>query len=147
MAAWHKRLSLLPIFSVIIPTHNRPEYLGEAVNSVMAQSGIDFEILIVNDGDATIQPPLDQRIRVLENARRGAVPARNLGISYSRGDFIAFIDDDDVWTAPNHLTKAHSKLQTSVDFYFADGTMSFPSGDRKLFSRETNKHWPVTTPF
>jgi glycosyltransferase involved in cell wall biosynthesis len=133
VAARQRGLRPLPKFSVIIPTCNRPEYLSEAVASVITQTFSDFELLIVNDGDSPVASPLDPRVRILENSKRGAVAARNLGIEKSDGEFIAFLDDDDVWSAADHLFYACKILTASADFYFADGVLQFPSGDQKIF--------------
>lgn len=118
-------------FSVIIPTRDRPDFLGEAVASVLAQSVIDFEVLIVNDGNGQISLPLDPRIRILHNYQRGPVPARNLGVSEARGDYIAFLDDDDVWIDRQHLAEALRLLQAGAKFTFGNGIMQFP-GEAQL---------------
>jgi glycosyltransferase involved in cell wall biosynthesis len=114
------------LFSVIIPTHNRPAYLAEAVASVLAQSIADFELLVINDGDALATLPNDPRIRILDNHQRGAVAARNDGVAQARGHFIAFLDDDDRWIAEDHLALALAELQNGAAFTFADGVMTFP---------------------
>jgi glycosyltransferase involved in cell wall biosynthesis len=131
----------MPIFTVIIPTRNRPEFLSEAINSVLQQSCDDFELLLVNDGETEIQAPDDARCRVLNNAQRGAVVARNFGVAAARGNYIAFLDDDDVWTDADHLTRALNALEQRCDFYFADGVMNFPDGTKKPF----DQHADVTT--
>ncbi len=120
------------LFSVIIPTRNRPEFLPAAVQSVLQQTDADFELLIVNDGSTAIQYFVDPRIRILENGEKGAVPARNLGVVSARGEFIAFLDDDDVWSVHDHLSYA---LNSGSDFFFADGMMRFPNGESKAFSQ------------
>ena len=116
------------LFSVIIPTRNRPEYLGEAVSSVLTQTHQDLELLIVNDGAIAISPFDDPRVRVLNNAEAGAVPARNLGVGQACGEMIAFLDDDDVWTDRNFLKSATEVLAEGVDFVFGDGAMVYPDG-------------------
>ncbi len=126
-------------FSVIIPTRDRPEFLAQAVKTVLEQSFQDIELLIVNDGTVPIADFGDRRVRVLNSEARGAVPARNLGITEARGRFIAFLDDDDYWTDPLYLTEAEATLRDSADFYFADGSMLFPDGKKKQFSRGANK--------
>jgi glycosyltransferase involved in cell wall biosynthesis len=125
-------------FTVIIPTYNRPHFLLAAVQSVQMQKYVNFELLIVNDGDDAIAAFDDPRIRVLNNNGRGAVPARNFGVAEARGTFIAFLDDDDVWTDALHLSKAHEALLTGADFYFADGVMRFPNGEARAFMRDAN---------
>lgn len=129
----------MPLFTVIIPTRDRPGFLSESVQSVLGQSLADFELLIVNDGSADVEPFPDPRIRVLENRGRGGVPARNLGITSARGDNVAFLDDDDIWTDADHLQRAADILGAGVPFLFADGTMQFASepGPR-LFDRDAD---------
>jgi glycosyltransferase involved in cell wall biosynthesis len=126
--------------SVIIPTRDRPEFLAQAVESVLLQSFPDIELLIVNDGETQVADFGDDRVRVLNNELRGAVPARNLGISEASGVHIAFLDDDDYWTNLSHLKQANATLSGSADFYFADGSMLFPDGEKRLFSRSASKH-------
>ena len=131
----------MPMFSVIIPTKNRPDYLREACASVLQQSHHDLELLIVNDGDEMARPSADKRVRVLNNYGRGAVPARNFGVDEAKGHIIAFLDDDDFWIDQQHLQKA---LTAQTDFYFADGDMIFPDGKIKAFAKnataETLEH-------
>jgi glycosyltransferase involved in cell wall biosynthesis len=122
------------MFSVIIPTRNRPQFLQEALSSVLRQSYSQFEILVVNDGEEPVQFS-DARIIVLDNLQQGAVLARNLGIANASGTHIAFLDDDDVWIDKEHLARA---LASQAEFYFADGFMAYPNGQRKSFAREAN---------
>jgi glycosyltransferase involved in cell wall biosynthesis len=122
-------------FSVIIPTRNRPEFLLEAVQSVLQQSHRDLELLIVNDGDEISCPVEDSRLRILNNQKRGAVAARNFGVAEATGAFIAFLDDDDFWIDMDHLKKSSAALQKQSDFYFADGDMIFADGKIKAFAQ------------
>ena len=125
--------------SVIIPTRDRPDYLNEAVESVLSQSFTDFELLVVNDGETDVARFRDSRVRVLNNEMRGAVPARNLGIVEACGSYVAFLDDDDFWIDKSHLAQANDALNGFADFYFADGTMLFPNGEQRLFAREADR--------
>jgi glycosyltransferase involved in cell wall biosynthesis len=122
-----------PQFSVIIPTRNREAFLQEAVASVLAQRGVSLELLVVNDGDALATRFTDPRIRVLDNGKRTAVPARNLGVAAANGEFIAFLDDDDFFIDLHHLEKARAAFVRDADFYFANGEMRFADGTVKLF--------------
>jgi len=125
-----------PQFSVVIPTRNREHFLAEAVTSVLAQAEVALELLVVNDGDALTHSFADPRVRVLDNGKRTAVPARNLGVEQAQGEFIAFLDDDDFWIDTHHLAKAQAAFNQHADFYFANGEMSFPGGSVKLFDRD-----------
>lgn len=122
-----------PKVSVIIPTRNRPEFLGESVASVLSQKNADLELLIVNDGDPLTTTFTDPRVRVLDNQKRGAVPARNLGVAQAKGAIIAFLDDDDIWIDDHHLAKSAEALGHSSGFYFANGVMAFPDGTIRNF--------------
>ena len=125
-----------PQFSVVIPTRNREHFLAEAVASVLAQVEVSLELLVVNDGDALSLSFADPRVRVLDNGKRTAVPARNLGVEQAQGEYVAFLDDDDFWIDTHHLAKAHAAFNQHADFYFANGEMSFPGGAVKLFERD-----------
>jgi len=89
--------------SVIIPTHNRAEFLHGAIRSVFEQTFDDFEILVVDDGGTdgaagVVEAFSDSRIRYLRHQeRRGGAAARNTGIVNSCGEYVAFLDDDDEW--------------------------------------------------
>ena len=100
--------------------------MSEAVESVLSQSITDFELIIVNDGAASVPFYEDNRVRVLDNAQRGAVPARNFGVTSARGTYVAFLDDDDVWIDRDHLQLAARALDAGADLSFADGIMRFP---------------------
>lgn len=126
-------------FSVIIPTHNRPHFLAEAVQSVMAQEKVAFEIIVVNDGEPL--PPFsdDRRLRHFENARRGAIAARNLGVSAARGEFILWLDDDDILLDPAYLMKAEALLTKGAGLVHCDGVMLFADGRAPLpFAHEAD---------
>lgn len=92
---------LPPVFSVVIPTHDRPELLAEAVRSVLGQTVTGLEVLVVDDhGARPVGPFDDPRVRVLRlDANRGPGAARNAGIDAARGRFLSFLDDDDLWTS------------------------------------------------
>jgi glycosyltransferase involved in cell wall biosynthesis len=95
-----------PEVSVVIPSYNRGAMLIEAVESVLAQSFTDIEIIVIDDGstdptEALIQPYLD-RITFRRQQNAGVAAARNHGIRLARGAFICFLDSDDQWR-PNKL--------------------------------------------
>lgn len=89
-----------PIFTVIVPTYQRPELLAETVRSVLQQTVEDFECLVVDD--ASPQPaevPDDPRVRLLRmSENRGEPAARNAGLAAARGRYVTFLDDDDLFT-------------------------------------------------
>jgi glycosyltransferase involved in cell wall biosynthesis len=89
------------LFSVVIPTYNRANLLLRAIASVRRQQFTDYEIIVVDDGsqDATREclQNLRPQIRYLCQGNRGPGAARNAGIREARGDYVAFLDSDDLW--------------------------------------------------
>ena len=94
-------MSETPKVSVIIPTHNRAALLPRAVSSVLTQTYGDFELLIIDDASTDDTPQViagfsDRRIRSFrQDANQGQSAARNVGIANARGEYVAFLDDDD----------------------------------------------------
>jgi glycosyltransferase involved in cell wall biosynthesis len=97
-----------PLVSVVIATYNMSEYLPLAVRSALDQTYQNIEVLIVDDGSTddtrkVVQPLLDDpRVRYLFQENKGQAAAKNHGIRESRGDYVAFLDADDMW-APEKL--------------------------------------------
>ncbi len=87
--------------SIIIPTYNRADFLKEAIDSVLAQNYQDFELLIVDDGSIDHTRELisryGERVRYLYQENQGVSSARNRGIRSSSGQYVAFLDSDDLW--------------------------------------------------
>jgi glycosyltransferase involved in cell wall biosynthesis len=103
-----------PRVSVIIPTYQHREFVHRTLSSVFEQTLTDYEIVVVNDGsrDGTREAllPLVEsgRINYIEQSNQGQSAARNAGLAAARGEYIAFLDDDDVWPP--------SKLASQVAF-------------------------------
>lgn len=96
----------LPKVSVVIPTYNRRDLVQRAIQSVLDQTYRDFEIIVIDDGStdgtrAAVEGR--ERVRYLRQTNGGPASARNLGIREAQGEFIAFLDSDDVWL-PEFLT-------------------------------------------
>lgn len=94
----------------MIPAYNYANYLPEAVDSVLAQTHRDFELLVVDDGSTdntrdVVTGFIDPRVRYVWQVNQGLSAARNTGIREARFDFVAFLDADDLWS-PEHLTDA-----------------------------------------
>ena len=126
-----------PLISVVIPTRNRADLLARALDAIKAQTFQAFEVIVIDDGsNATTKSryqdlwaTLDDRFILKslgDNAHRGVGPSvtRNLGIAAARGDIVAFCDDDDFWTAADHLQSMASVFASSptVDMYIANQT-------------------------
>ena len=104
----------MPTVSVIIPTYNSARYVTAAVESVLAQTYKDFEILVIDDGstDETelVMDKYQAPVRYLRQTNGGVSVARNHGIAESRGHYVAFLDADDVWL-PHKLERQLTSLQ------------------------------------
>jgi glycosyltransferase involved in cell wall biosynthesis len=90
-----------PVVSVVIPTFNRRPMVGEAVESVLAQTYGDFELIVVDDGSTDDTgcelAKFGDRLRYFATENRGAAAARNFGVRQARGRYVAFLDSDDLW--------------------------------------------------
>jgi glycosyltransferase involved in cell wall biosynthesis len=91
-----------PKVSVVIPTYNRAAVVQSAIESVLAQTFSDLEIIVVDDGSSVgtgqiLRETYGGRIRYFAQANQGASAARNKGIAEARGEWIAFLDSDDQW--------------------------------------------------
>jgi len=90
-----------PKVSVVIPVRNCRDFIHEAIESVLTQSFSDLEVLVIDDGstdyDYCLLEELDPRVKVIRLGGGGVSRARNTGISSARGEYIAFLDADDVW--------------------------------------------------
>ena len=99
-----------------MPAYDVAEFIGEALDSVLAQTFTDYEIIVINDGspdtvalERALQPYMS-RIVYLKQENRGVSAARNTGISAARGSLIAFLDGDDTWL-PNYLEVQVARIQ------------------------------------
>ncbi|MEI8218758.1 MAG: glycosyltransferase, partial [Elusimicrobiota bacterium] len=89
------------MISVIIPVYNRAKYIAVCLESIFRQTYTDFEILVVNDGSTDdleeVLIPFADKIRYFSKPNGGAASARNVGIENARGEYVAFLDSDDLW--------------------------------------------------
>ena len=112
--------------SVIIPVYNRENMIGNAIESVLSQSHSNLELMVIDDGSTDNTKDIlksfdDDRIVLIETNHNGAYVARNIGIENSRGEYLAFLDSDDVWL-PGKLQKQVVVAKNNhVDFVFTNG--------------------------
>lgn len=117
-----------PRVSVVIPAYNAEDYIAATIESVLAQTYQNHEIIVVDDGstDRTLQVlrNIELRIKVLAKTNGGPASARNLAINNSVGEFIAFLDSDDLWT-PDKLAEqiAFLDLHPEVGLLFGEALM------------------------
>ena len=124
----------MPRVSVIIPTYNHRDYVLLALESVFAQTFTDYEIIVVNDGSpdgtAELLRPLAEngRVRYIEQPNAGQAAARNRGLAEASGEFIAFLDDDDLWP-PDKLAWQVEALDANPDMCLIAGAARVFNGD------------------
>lgn len=107
------------LISVIIPTYNRAHYICEAIDSALAQTYKNIEIIVVDDGSTDntkdiIHQLYNSKVTYILQKNAGPSSARNNGIKHSKGDLIAFLDSDDVWL-PEKLEKQVKLIDQSHD--------------------------------
>ena len=99
--------------SIVIPTFNRRNYITIALDSVLAQTYTNYEIIIIDDGSSDntkeVLTPYWDKIRYFYQDNRGIPATRNRGIREAKGDYIAFLDSDDYWLP--------EKLERQIDYF------------------------------
>lgn len=120
-----------PLISVVIPTYNRAESLKDAIDSVFAQSFQDFELIVVDDGsqDATAQVLglYGNRLTAVRQPNSGASSARNTGIRRAAGEWIAFLDSDDIWHPDKLKIQAEDlRKNPQIAAHMVDVSVTYP---------------------
>ena len=127
-----------PKISVIIPTLNSARFLGGAIDSVLKQSVPVSEILVVdggsNDGTVEVAQKIGGPVQILTQEGRGRPGARNTGLRRASGDFIAFLDSDDLWVP--------DKLAAQLDFFQKHPEIEMIFSDMALFKRPDDPDEP-----
>lgn len=134
----------LPLVSVVIPTYQRPTFLGRAIESVLKQTYANWELLVIDDNDPESEARReteafmqrfknDARIRYLKHeCNKGGAAARNTGIEQARGEYVAFLDDDDEWLP--------EKLEAQLEaFHYAPNVTVVVTG-RKIVNGDQIRH-------
>ncbi|ATH06695.1 hypothetical protein BIY24_01695 [Halobacteriovorax marinus] len=103
------------VFSIIMPAYNAEKYIKESIQSVVSQDFISWELLVIDDGsfdktkDVVTSFDFDNRIKYFYQENSGVARARNLGIEKSRGEYVAFLDSDDLWVS-SKLSRVYLEL-------------------------------------
>ena len=131
------------LFSVVIPSYNRASLIRRSIDSVLSQSVTDFEIIIVDDGstdntEEVIKTIGDPRVVYLKQENKGATAARNNGVRHAKGDYVSFLDSDDVWY-PTTLAKqlAKFKSDSEISCVYGDLNCIIESGESFEFWKPT----------
>lgn len=138
--------NIKPIISLIIPVYNVEAYLDKALNSVVNQTFKDIEVIIINDGStdnshriineyAKIYP----NFFVINQVNKGLANARNEGLKFARGDYIAFMDSDD-YIEPNYLEELYNlAVSNNADISYCNYNIYFPKLDTKIYMPFTSR--------
>ena len=127
----------MPKVSIIIPTYNRSSLVKETVYSVLKQTLQDFEVLVIDDGSTdntgqVVADIKDNRIKYFHKNNGGVSSARNLGLKNAQGQFICFLDSDDLWPN-NFLQTMTANLQNNPQYgaAYCMRTLLFQDGSKK----------------
>ena len=116
-----------PLVSVILPVYNRAGWVARAVASVLSQKHRSLELLAVDDGSTdetrSVLEGFGPRVTILEQSHAGAEAARNLGLERARGEFVAFIDSDDVWYPDRLSAQLPLFRKPEVGLVFGDAVL------------------------
>jgi glycosyltransferase involved in cell wall biosynthesis len=117
-----------PLVSVIIPVYNGEKYLGATIESVIQQTYQSLEILVIDDGSTDNSAAIARsypKVNYIYQNNQGVAVARNTGIANSQGEFIAFIDQDDLWTS--------NKLAVQIDYLLKHPSLAYTITKMRTF--------------
>src|ERR1043165_3045241 len=117
-----------PLVSVIIPVYNGARHLRAALESVFAQTYRSFEVIVVDDGSVDESAIIAQsfpEVRYIHQTNCGVAAARNHGIEAARGEFLAFLDQDDLWTP--------DKLRLQIEYLLSHPEIGYTLTRQKFF--------------
>jgi glycosyltransferase involved in cell wall biosynthesis len=116
-----------PLVSVILPVYNRAGWVARAVESALSQTHRHIELLVIDDGSTDdtrrVLEGFGPRVTILEQTHAGAETARNLGLERARGEFVAFIDSDDVWLPERLSSQLPLFRREEVGLVFGDAVL------------------------
>ena len=132
------------MISIIVPVYNTEKYLDRCIQSILAQTYTDFELLLINDGSTDSSGAIcdkyaaqDHRVRVFHKENGGASSARNMGLDNVQGEWIAFVDSDD-WIDPEMYAEMYALAEReSVDAVYCDMLMEY-AHSKSVHSYEGN---------
>jgi glycosyltransferase involved in cell wall biosynthesis len=116
-----------PEVSIVIPTRDRQAWLPRALHTALNQQAIPSEVITVDDGSASpvntrLGPASRESVRVIRHdAPKGVAAARNSGLAAASGDWVAFLDDDDLWAPTKLVDLLHAARQARADYAFSGG--------------------------
>ena len=135
--------------SIVVPVYNAQKWLGYCLNSLLAQTWTEFEVILVNDGstDDSLEicrnyAELDSRFRVLDVPNGGVSRARNLGVSQATGRYLVFVDSDDVVTPDMLEVMLDCARRTGMELVAGDMSLVGPRPERPQFVEKFREEIP-----
>ena len=119
-----------PFFSILVPTYNQAQYLGEALDSVLAQTDSDWEAVIVNDGSTDSTPQVleqyaqkDPRFKIFHQENGGTGSALNMALKFAQGQWICWLSSDDLFeTKKLEIHRQWINKYPEYKFFFSNFT-------------------------
>ncbi|MEO1377959.1 MAG: glycosyltransferase family A protein [Cyanobacteria bacterium J06635_10] len=135
------------LVTIVLPAYNASEYLAETLKSVLQQTYTNFELLVIDDGSTDDTADIvhnlsqqDSRVKLISQQNQGVSVARNIGINMAQGEFIAFLDADDLWL-PNKLTAHIQHLSANPNLGLSFARVEFMTFDGKATGKYSNPHF------
>jgi glycosyltransferase involved in cell wall biosynthesis len=137
----------VPLVSAIVPLYNSERFLAQALDSALAQTFKDLEVIVVDDGSTDGGPALADRyaerhpgvVRVIHQANQGLCNARNAALAVARGEYLALLDADDVWL-PHHLADCIAEFERHPDVALVHADIDHIDGDGCSLGH-SERHW------
>jgi len=154
---------MTPKLSVVMPVYNGGKYLKEAIESILSQTLVDFEFVIIDDGSSDnsvqiVESYSDERIRLIKNNHQGLVKSLNIGIENSGSEYIVRMDSDDV-AVPERLEKLFNYMENNPGVAVCGswaniinetgekvGEMKYPLIENKVIKKYNLLHCPFIHP-
>src|SRR5262245_24449723 len=133
-----------PKVTVVIPVYNRERYVAAAIESILAQTFPDFELLVIDDGSAdrsreVIRSYRDPRLHLVCNETNLGIPkTRNRGLQLAQGEYLAFLDSDD-WAYPERLAKQVAFLDSRPDYAAVGAWIMWMDEEGRPLGRDRRK--------
>lgn len=128
--------------TVIVPAYNTGEAIRRCIDSILAQSIGDWELIVVDDGSSDCTPVVideyagkDERIRAIHIANGGVSNARNVGLEAARGEYVMFVDSDD-WIEPDYLREVEACMGDDADIYMLGISLDYTGDDGGVYYSE-----------
>ena len=136
----------MPQVSVIVPVYNAEKYLSECVDSILAQTLRDIEVILVDDGSTDNSPAIcdayqsrDERIKVIHQQNKGISAARNAGIRIASGKYIAFVDSDDFVDCKMYACMLHLAESENVPLVICTGFYSSDKHTNRISKKSSSE--------